>query len=297
MPTAIKRGDDNPQLQKKTYTYEWTRGGTYAEEWKGINPDKMIAQWNGSIYTAQSAQMSINQGVAEMKIEWSAQPGSGGTGDPGTIQVTTDRWECPEPRAEKPLFEHPLFIAGLYSYGSSSGGAVDDVWLTEQVCAWKKAAESRQKFSDFTAPYQTYWNTFVAANPFYGGLMIRFYRMMANDQTHYQTTQYSCRHTTNAPNYWGLNQADLNVNAIYSPAQFMSEVTNGSLWYFPMPGRMQYKLSTAVSALLATTPSRSNFLIGWLKGASAESTVARGRIEIQTQYVLDQWSTDIYPTV
>lgn len=297
MATPILRGDDNPQLQKKSYSYDWSRGTSYNEEWKGINPDKMIAKWNGTVYSAMQARMTIAAGVADLSIEWAAAPG-GGSGDAGSITVTQDRWETPEPRVEKDIFTHPAFLAIWIATG------VTDLQLNNVVATMRRYAESSRgagqslaNENDLINTLTTYYASISHSMPSSTPLetAMRYYRLYVNDQTHYQAAQYACRHTTTAPNYWSLNRADLNVNRVYSPALFVTEVTDGSLWRFPLPGRLQYKLAAAVTAFGAVTPVRSNYLIGYLKGPSAEATVARGRVEIQTSYVLDQWSTDLYP--
>ena len=314
MATSILRGDDNPQLQKSKYSFSQSNGHAYEESWKGINVNKMTAKYNGIMYSAQEINMSVAHGVAELEVKWAGTKTGGGTGggDITTNEVTIDRWECPEPRVEKPIFTHPDFIAAIGVLGVHLGLTATDFLYASVGTAFNKAADAQTLFDEFMDSgeigmndgttalsidgYDPAWLAFKASNSTEAGIIERLYGLACNKQTHYQDSLYSCRHTTNAPANWAMNVADDNVNCIYSPAQFISEVTNASEWIFPLPSRLQYKLSSAATAFAAVTPVRSNYLIGWLKGASAEATVGGGRVEIQTQYTLDQWSTDLYAT-
>jgi len=298
MPTAISRGDDTPQLQSQSYMNEWMRGGTYTEEWKGINPAKMIAKWNGVGQTAKRAQMTIGQGLAELRLEWGGT--SDGAGGSSSIAITMDRWETPEPRVERELLSHPSLISIVSSMVSTDTQLFDVLAIMRQCATQAQSSVSSQSsekiFRDILEDYLAAQGlsspplTIYATTAF-----LRFYHLFANNQTHFQSSQFALRHTTSAPAYWSLNRADINVNRIYSPALFMSEVTDGGLWYLPLPGRLQYKLAAAVTAFSAVTPARSNFMIGWLKAAASEASAPRGNIDIQSSYVLDQWSTDVYP--
>lgn len=307
MATPILRGNSDVQLQKEVWSWDSTKGGDYSQFWNALDPAKAQSFYNNRVYTCRSAQMTVTNGTAELELKWGAAGvSSGGPGAANSIEVTIDRWECPEPIVQKPVFEHPNFILAAYAFAAYLSATWDDVFFCAMVNAWRKGASANQQFSQFIDGLQldtsdghhtlnwSGWQTFVTSYPNQAGTLIRLYRMMANDQTHYQASLYSLRHTTNAPNYWSLNRADLDVNCIYTPAQFITEVTDGTLWYLPLPGRLQFKLAAAISTLLATTPVRANYQIGWLKGASAESSIQGGRVEIQTEYKLDQWSTDLY---
>lgn len=299
MATPVKRGTDEPLLQKQTYSQSWSAGWNYGEEWKGISPDKMLAKYNGLKYTVQSAKMTVTKGVADLTLEWATSP-SGNYGSRDSIEITQDRWECPEPRIEKDILNHPQFLAIWNATGVTYSQLISTISLIRRYAeSGKSAGQSIIKEADMLNALSSYFSTISATMPTGDSLekALRFYRLYINDQTHYQASAFSCRHTCNAPNYWSLNRADVGVNCVYSPARFMSEVTDGSLWYFPLPGRLQYKFAAAASALNSANPTRANFLNGWLKSASSESTAAKGRIEIQTGYVLDQWSTDLYPAL
>lgn len=302
MPTPIKRGNDDPQRQQQQWTFEWARGGSYSEVWKGINPDKMLAKYNGMAFSAQRMNMTIEKGISELRVEWGADATGGNS--TGSLEVTVDRWECPEPKVLKPVFSHPSYIYGIDLFLGVSLKSATPENISTVLAILQQSVSSKAKWVDVARQLNTLagwpansWNTFLGAQPTTAAYMIRVYNLALNGQSHFQYSIYACRHTTNAPAYWSRNVADFNVNCILTPAQFLSEVTNSFYWYFPMPARLQYKLSLASSNLINSIPTRANYLIGWLKGPSGEATTGRGRIEISTTYELDQWSTDLYGTV
>lgn len=117
----------------------------------------------------------------------------------------------------------------------------------------------------------------------------RFYALQRRGQTDYRRQQYVLRHTTNAPSGYAVNVADVGVDHIYTVAQLLTEVQNSNLWVVPLPNRLAFKISN-----IPVPIAQPNYLWGWLKGASTETSAANNRIEIQTEYVLEQWSTDYY---
>ena len=72
----------------------------------------------------------------------------------------------------------------------------------------------------------------------------------------------------------------------------IAETTNAGSWVFPLPGRMAYKISNLAAPIVI-----SGYLWGWRKLPSTETTAAGNRIDITTEYWLEQWSTFIYGTV
>ena len=299
MPTApILRGSAQPQLQNQSFEYDLTRGGSYFEEWKGANLSNMVTKYNGIIYTCRRAKMKVEKDVATATFEWSSDGSTNGPGNLGSNAVTQDRWECPEPKSEKDLFNHPTFLYICGSTGVTDAQLINVVSTIRRFAEQAKSAgQSLTRENDLLNTLSDYLTSLSLSMPGSTQLeaAMRYYRLYANDQTHYQSSQYALRHTTTAPNGWSLNVSDLNVNTIYSTTKMLGECENTSLWNFTLPGRLDYKLSAAASAFASVTPVRSNFQIGWLKSPSSESSVGNTRMEIQTGFVLDQWSVDVYP--
>ena len=117
----------------------------------------------------------------------------------------------------------------------------------------------------------------------------RYYSLYQRGSTDYRRGQYVLRHTTNAPSRWGVNVSDIGVEKIYEPAELLSEAQSSALWFYPLPGRLGYKIAN-----IPAPTARANHQWGWLKGPSTETTAANNRIDIQTEYTLELWSTDLY---
>lgn len=116
--------------------------------------------------------------------------------------------------------------------------------------------------------------------------------MLCKGQTHFALSQYVLRHTTTVSNAYGANVADRNVGRVYTTEQLLTEVCDTSLWVYPLPGRLVYKLQNIPAPL-----PQANYLWGWRKLGSTETTSASNRVEISTEYWLEQWHILPYPPV
>jgi len=294
MPDPILRGTTDPQRQKRVWTQNLQSGGSYAEHYKGLSLAKMQTLQNSVLWTARNSTLTESAGVCELTIEWGADGGGGGS--TSSKSITVDRWDCPEPKESKDLLSHPQFVATISGLVAASETAISDLVAITRSKATK--AQTTEGSESMEVEFMTAFDKYLTDNAFtpsWSNNILRFYRLFANNQTHYQNSQYAVRHTTVAPSYWSANVADSNVNCILTHAQFISEAQDSDAWIFPLPGRMAYKLAAAVTYFNSITPARTAHQIGWLKSPSSEASVGRSRIEIQTTYVFDQWSTDIYP--
>jgi len=309
MAAPIIRGDNSPQLQRQAYQYDFRQGGQYTEEWKSSSIPKMITKWNGIVYTASRSKMSFSQGVATAEFEWSGFPGTSGGGT-SAKELTIDRWEIPEPKTEKPLVSHPKMYSAFYELATKAGVSPTDGVIANYGAKFQEgiAANNRPTSTGSGASAVTGWlieanfagwDALVSTDPDTANYITRQYQRCLWGQTHYQDATYAVRHTTNAPSYWSANVADNNVNCIYTTAQLLSELQSSSLWYFPLPGRLAYKINAVYTNFINNLPSsaasRSGYQVGWLKSPFGESSVGRTRMEIQGGYVLDQWPLDLYP--
>lgn len=291
MPTPIDRGTDDPLLQQRTWHFDPQSGQTYSEEWRGMSVAKMQAKANGLILTAQRAKIVDRHGSAELMIEWGGSDG----GMTNTLAVTFDRWEVPDPTEQRDLFQHPEFLAVVDTFANDTNLRHDCIAIIRRYAeAAKSAGTSVQTISDMMTTLNDYLTTVGGNLPWDAEPWLKFYRLYANNQTHYQDHTYALRHTTNAPAFWSYNVADSNINRILTHAQFLSEIGNVNLWNYPCPGRIAHKLTAAYADFVASHWDRTNFLCGWLKGPTSEATVGRGRIELQTTYKLDQWGIPPY---
>lgn len=307
MAAPINRGDDNPQLQKTSYSFGWKDGTKLSQEFKGINPQKIIDLWNANVFTVEGAQMTVAQGMAELTLNW-ASFGGGGTGT-SSKTLTLDRWEIPEPKIEKPLISHPEMYDIFAQLNLSASDPTEiDGNIGALSAKFQQGVAENQPAKDYTSGATTLPGWFTDANfpGIVGGIsndalhfLYRQYNKCLNGQTHYQDSTYSLRHTTNTPAYWSANVSDVNTNCIYTTAQLLSEVQNSAFWFLPLPGRLAFKISAASAAFISSLPAsalaRNGYLVGWLKSPFGEASVGRNKIEIQGSYVLDQWPLDTYP--
>ena len=306
MGTPINRGDDNPQLQKQNYGFDFHGGAEYSEDWKGINQSKMITKYNGTVFTTSRSTLSLSNSMAEARFEWKGSSSGGGT---SAKELTIDRWEIPEPKVEKPLVSHPSMYNAFYILGGCSGGTGQtDVDIGSYMAKFQEGISGNQKPGYFTGTTPGWfqesnfpgWTAFLSTYSSLAQYVFRQYQKCLNGQTHYQDSTYSVRHTTVAPAYWSANVSDSNVNCIYTLTQLLSELQSSYFWYYPLPGRLAYKISAASSQLFNDLPSsvqsKPGYVWGWLKSPFGEASTGRNQIEIQGSYVLDLWPTDIYPT-
>jgi len=306
MGTPINRGDDNPQLQKQEFSFDFNSPARTSEHWKGINQSKMITQYNGTVFTTNRSSLTLSNSMAEATYEWSGPSSSSGT---NSKYLTIDRWEIPEPKVEKPLVSHPSMYNAFYILGGCSGGTGQtDIDIGSYMAKFQEGISGNQKpgystgvipgwFQESNFPG---WTALTSSSLSYVALYIyRQYQKCLNGQTHYQDSTYSVRHTTTAPAYWSANVSDKNVNCIYSTILLLSELQNTDFWYYALPGRLAYKISASSSQIYGRLPSsvqsRAGFMWGWLKSPFGEATTGRNQIEIQGSYVLDQWPLDLYP--
>lgn len=297
MPTPIDRGTTDTQLQSQVYSYDRTRGHSLVEEYKGLSQTKAITLYNGRVMWAQKSSLTLRDGRAEARFEWSGS--EGGTAAPTSLTTTIDRWEVSEPNEAKDLFQHPLFMQAVLAFTFNLEAQMDVIKIIRRFAGNAQTSSSAQTQQAMIDAINLYLDPLALLTPLNSTDLepvLKFYRLFANNQVTYQDSSWALRHTTNCPANWARNIADTNRNRIYTNAQFLSEVTNGTLWIYPLPTRLQFKLTNAVDRWIADHPALADFSNGWLKSASPEASVGQGRIEIQTNYRLDQWPTFIYPT-
>lgn len=272
MPDVIStiRGTLQPQLQSETWGFDPTRGVTYRCEYKGASQALMRTLAQNYVAQGIGVTLTYNQGdTATLEID-NSTPGGGGDG----ISDTIDTWQIVGNDMSYDLLMHPALINALAAVTPAI--VVDDV-----IAAMRSNLHADTKET----------NAFSSGGDLYGApeIVRRFYRLAIRGSDEYRRAQYVLRHTTNAPNRYAVNVADFGIEQIYTTAELLTECQDSALWAYPMPGRLAYK----INAIVAPEP-RDNYLWGWLKSPSTETTAANNRIDIVTEYTLELWSTDVY---
>ena len=188
----------------------------------------------------------------------------------GFPDLACDTWQILANEIQKDLKEFPGFQAMEAAYPGTIGYVVRDVAL----------------YNTGAAPGMPAPN--AGALPQSGYL----FELLRAGATHYALGQYVLRHTTNVSNAYAANIADANIERCYTTAQLLAEVQDAGLWTFPMPGRMAFKLQNIVAP-----PAQAHYQWGWRKLPGPETSGATNRIEITTEYWLEQWHIYLYPPV
>jgi hypothetical protein len=242
--------------QPTEVSYDPARGLQITQRWESAG-DNLSA-----IATSyQAARISYNLTRSTHK---SVLVATAGGGQVGYGEIATDTWQILANEIQKDLLQHNRSLA------------IDAAQIREIDRGIRGDSNGKLLSSQLTI----------------SGDAVSLYDLLFHDQTHFALGQYVLKHTTNVSNSYGINIADLNVEKIYTTAQLLAEVTNSALWTFPMPGRLQYKISNLPAPI-----ARSGYLWGWRKLPSTETTAAGNRIDITTEYWLEQWSTYSYGTV
>lgn len=188
----------------------------------------------------------------------------------GFVDVSCDNWQILGNEIQRDVKMEPGFVAMENAYPGTIGYVVRDVDLYNQGLPPGTPAPDPGTLPASAALFQ----------------------LLIHGHTHKAYSQYVLRHSTNVSNAYAANIADVNIEFIYTPGQLIVEASNATLWNFPLPGRLQFKIQN-----IAAPTAVPNYLWGWRKLASTETTTANNRIEISTEYWLEQWSTLLYPTV
>jgi len=115
--------------------------------------------------------------------------------------------------------------------------------------------------------------------------LMGFYNLVRRGSTHFALGQYVLKHSTNVGQGYSSNVSDSGVERLYTTAQLIAETTDPGLWTYPLPGRLRAKIESIVAP-----PDRPGYLWSWRKLPSTEATAAGGRVEISSEYWLEQWS-------
>lgn len=261
MASVTLKGTKSPLLQRTEQDFDPSRGIINRILYRGSDQSQMVALGNTYVAAGIACRIIYEQGdSATLEIEDS------------TLANTIDNWQLVGNSEARDVWSHPTNIGLLNE---------------DQIAAIRFHLNAQDSG---TVTFGTAPPTNVAdLRGFSGTAVERFYTLALRGGTEYRRGQYVLRHTTNVSNRWGVNVADFGVDMIYTPAKLISEISNSGFWVFPAPFRLQYKISN-----IPAPTAQPNFLWGWLKSSSTETTSAHNRVEIATEYTLDQWSTDNY---
>jgi len=267
------RGVVTPLQQWFEANFDPSTGFTFRGEYRGLDFFTMNGLSNYFTQLGMKADFRWDAGIATLAIT-----------DP-TQNVLIDRWELGVDEEKPSIWENPIFQALINTQGSADAAII--------LAKMKNAGEGNIAWADLITDAE-----FEAAA---GGMsepqqnqLEDYLDYYLSGITNFLRGKYRLRLTMNAPARWGANIADFNVEKIYTIAQLLSEVTSRSLWILPLPAYLNWKIQNYVAPDLTATPE---YIWGALKTRSGASTAANNRVDITTEYLIDAWTTWLYPAI
>lgn len=258
MPRVIINGTIQPVRRSTRLRYDPSRGLESVDEYVTAGDNL-----NGLATQMRAAGIAYDL-VRSTRISTLTASSTSSVG--GFEVTTTDTWQLLGNEIQKDIRELPAVLNIEATYPGTIGKAY------KQVEWWKEGKTASVAFD---------------AGAVETGLALA--NLLARGTTHFPVGQYVLRHTTNAPSNHKENVADYGVGAVYSTSRLVSEITNRSYWINPCPSRLVYKIEN-----IAAPPAATGYVWGWRKLPSTETTAAGNRIDISTEYWLEQWNNYIY---
>jgi hypothetical protein len=310
MPSQVYRGLSVPVLKSQDWDWDQSSGYTMDQQYDGFDVSAMVrlANWYNSY--GVTSHLHLEGGRATLITK------------DATGNYTIDKWEMAVDQSQPSIFENTLFNT-LISDGTGTAAAtvtdkskvitmlriaLENSNPTNSASAWNGLTQNPlityETDGDGNVTTSSAGNTeaaeFLAAlgADFTGNTAkMKQLKQYFDDYnlgvTNFISGRYTLRHTTNAPNRWSANVADFNVEKVYTIAQLLSEVQNANLWVLPLPGYLAYKIANYFIPNLRG----KNYVWGALKERSSAVTAANNRIEITTEYLIDQINTNLYPMI
>jgi hypothetical protein len=305
MANPVLKGSSDPQLQYWEIDFSPTQGGKLVYEYKGIDLGKMSALCNQAAIGGYSGKLRFEKSVATLQLETTKLSGRipGGINSPASD--ITDKWEISVDQEKPELFENKNFLGQITTMDATFGVAASQqlIQAIRQVATTGTQANAWKNFLDTiritpvvdasgVALVSGAMLMDVVPGAYLAGMKY-FFDDYVRGRTNYVHGKYLLRHTTSAPSDFGANQADFNVENIYTIAQLLTECQSNTLWYLPLPGYLAYKiLSYPVPANMPP-----NYAWGALKMGSGAVTAARNRVEITTEYLIDACPKHTYDLI
>ncbi len=319
-PALANRGYSGPLQQWYESSFDATSGFTNRVGYEGL--DWVQAQSLANYFTARgiSATLRNEHGASTLTIT------------DATGNFVIDKWELSVDKEQPEMFGNPLFLnlingaalpskvvtimksalknasdpsggdAGWYALVQSYQAVVDTSDPTTGLPLTYKPATINTTAVQFlialgigfTGVYPGNNGTTGATNEWASANMIllkQYFDMYNLGVTNYLSGKYRLRHTSNIPAQWNVSAADFNVERIYTIAQLISECT-GSGFIYPLPNYLAYKILNFVPDVVAGwTPY---YVWGALKEKSDAQTAVNSRVDIVTEYLIDNINTGLY---
>ncbi len=279
------KGKKTPILQY--LDRRWSPSGGYIEEagYRGFD-------------TAEFQRLSIYMARNGFEYDWRTDHGIHSLMAVDTSGANTiDVWEIALNKLSPSSLKNPLNIRALMAEGSSRADAEA---ILEDIANIEAGQETSVTINNTPIIIDTYDGLYTLLGDAGHPSGQRLMRRIRTGSDAYYFSGYVLRHTTNVGNRYRRNISDIGVDHIYYTADLLTEARDPNLWVFPLPGRLQYKVQAIEDdwfnrfTLNGAPTIPSNYVLGWLKGGSTETTTANNRVNITTEYEFFAWSSDEY---
>lgn len=252
------RGTLVPQEQNYEYDYDPSTGGKQTYEFDTFSDAAAIALANSNISARIATKYRRTHGSCTVVISDSNFPG-------------IDTWQVLANESSKSRWDAPAMLR-ILKYGDGTD------FYGNQIQILKHAVDNKTKWSELVSSID---GSITGADLAY---LSNVYNLILRGSDAYPFSQYVLRHTTNVGNGYASNIADSNVDRVYTVAQLLGETQDAGLWIFPLPGELQYFIQH-----ITAPASQNGYLWGWLKRSATRTTAPFNRIDLTTEYWLEQW--------
>jgi hypothetical protein len=252
------RGTLTPEEQSYEYDYDPSTGGKQTYEFDTFSEQNAVNLANTNIAARVPTKYRLEHGKATVILADSNFP-------------AIDVWQILANETTKSRYDAPAMLRILkYADGTD--------FYSNQIQILKQGVDNRTTWASLAGSIDS---SIVGSDLTY---LSNVYNLLLRGSDVYPISQYVLRHTTNVGNAYASNIADVNVDRVYTVSQLLSETQNSSLWIFPLPGELQYFIQSLVAPA-----NQSGYLWGWLKRSATRTTAAFNRVDLTTEYWLEQW--------
>lgn len=289
-PFTTVKGSPLPQNFRKSGRFDPTRGYVYTYDWKGA--DQQLAENLWQWYASQGIATTLTFEADKAEL----------VAIDSTSEYSIDSWEIVANEIQLDLFADPDFLAAISTFVNTATYA--NAWLEDNdepvPTVYDIIADLRQNLQNNVQVRSLANDSMLTPifddDPEVWSWIADYYWRQQQGAESFEVVQYVLKHKFNISNRSGLFIYDFGTNQVYTPAEMLSEVSDYSLWIFPLPPRLQFKLASIppMTAPPAALGYPESYLWGWLKSGSTETTEAQNRVNVEVNYSLYLWDTYIY---
>lgn len=280
MPNPTIKGATGPTREPVSYTFDPREGYQSEISYNGTNAamQGLSAQFAASLI--RHSYKELGDGFARVTIE---APGAGTGGGSVSDETVVDVWEMPSGEIDRDIFEHPDVIDGVTDdLKVLINAAYDEFRNPTKKSSWFRSADGTITYN-FVLP--TAIENDETANA--------VFNLKKRGLNQFSQNRRILRHRRIIANNFSGDLSYANEGKLYTTEQLLEECGG---FTFPIPTRFVNKIELVSEAEQPET-AHEGFLWSWRKLQSDERTAANNKVEVVTEYHLDEWSTLLYEQV